>query len=100
MTVLWNVNCCDVTPNCVPGHSWSLETFVTIRTRTALTGALVVGAVAGIYRLQRQRNGRGSGASSRVMTIGKPLHEVERAWHDPRVREMVFAAVPHLADKV
>jgi hypothetical protein len=73
---------------------------VTSRTRTALTGALVAGGVAVIHQLQRQRQSRGSVAPSRVITIGKPVQQVEQAWHDPTLRGMVFAAVPHLAEQV
>jgi hypothetical protein len=71
---------------------------MTIRTRTSLTGALVVGGAAFIYLMQRQ--GRRSAAPARVMTIGKPLAEVERAWHDPALRGTLFASAPHLADQV
>jgi len=68
--------------------------------RTSVTGALVFGAVAVIYQLQRHRHGRGADAPSRVMTIGKPFDEVERAWRDPTLRRMVFAAAPQLAEQV
>ena len=71
---------------------------MTIRTRTALTGALAIGGAALIYRLQR--NGRGAAAPARVVTIGKPFDHVERAWHDPTVRGRVFATVPQLAEQV
>jgi hypothetical protein len=71
---------------------------MTNRTRTTLTGALVVGGAALIFLAQRR--GRRSAAPVRVTTIGRPLDEVERAWQDPGIRATVFASVPHLADQV
>jgi hypothetical protein len=74
---------------------------VASRTQKITTYGFVLGGVAAItYAVQRHRNGASLRASSRVITIGKPPDQVERAWRDPTIREAVFAAMPRLAEHV